>query len=190
MTEQAWSLLSGNQTSVWFSKMIASLTLRDLSRPDCQEGKELCRGRTAFGACEMPSEPGGDDRMAGSLKLPFSNLEHELVDREMSVLAAQEPDRWWLTLGDFPDGAPDVALVDVNLSGLGEVEVFGPGVAVVVDELYGPMATIPTSTIFATVENVLNSNVPQDDCSFEDLFQFSHGVNRGSGLTDPPLQIL
>ena len=117
-------------------------------------------------------------------------LEHELVDRELSVSTAQEPDRYWLILGDFPDGAPDVALVDVNLSGLREVEVFGPGAAVVVDEFYGSMAASPTSTLFATVEDVLTSNVPQDDCSFEDLFQFSHGVSRGSSLTDPPLPIL
>ena len=73
MTVQAWSLLSGNQTSVCFSKeMIAFLTLRDLSRPDCQEGKELCRGPTAFG--EMPSKPGRDDQMAGSIKPSFLNL--------------------------------------------------------------------------------------------------------------------
>ena len=38
----------------------------------CQEGKELCWGPNAFG--EMPSKPGRDDRMAGSLKLPFLNL--------------------------------------------------------------------------------------------------------------------
>ena len=42
-------------------------------------------------------------------------LEHELVDRELSVLTAQEPDR----PGYFPDGVPDVALVDVDLSTLG-----------------------------------------------------------------------
>ena len=50
--------------------------LPDFERPQqarfCQEGKELCRGSTAFG--EMPSKPGRDDRMAGSLKLPFLNL--------------------------------------------------------------------------------------------------------------------
>ena len=48
MTEQAWSLLLGNQSSVCFSKeMIASLTLRDFRRPElCEEGKELCRGPT------------------------------------------------------------------------------------------------------------------------------------------------
>ena len=73
MTEQAWSLLSGNQTSVCFSKeMIASLTERPQQARLWQEGKELCRGPTAFG--EMPSKPGRDDRMAGSLKLPFLNL--------------------------------------------------------------------------------------------------------------------
>ena len=73
MTEQAWSLLSGSQTSVCFSKeMIASLTERPQQARLCQEGKELCRGPTAFG--EMPSKPGRDDLMAGSLKLPFLNL--------------------------------------------------------------------------------------------------------------------
>ena len=34
-----------------------------------QEGKEMCRGPAAFG--EMPSKPGRDDRMAGTLKLLF-----------------------------------------------------------------------------------------------------------------------
>ena len=74
MTEQAWSLLSGNQTSV--SKMLleGDDCLPDFERPQqarlCQEGKEL--GPTTFG--EMPSKPGWDDRMAGSLKLPFLNL--------------------------------------------------------------------------------------------------------------------
>ena len=43
---------------------------------------------------------------------------------------------------------PDVALVDVDLSTLGEVEVFGPSVAVVADEFYGfPSAVL----IFAAV---------------------------------------
>ena len=50
--------------------------LPDFERPQqarlCQEGKELCRGPTAFG--EMPSKQGRDDQMAGSLKLPFLNL--------------------------------------------------------------------------------------------------------------------
>ena len=50
--------------------------LPDFERPQqarlCQEGKELCRGPTAFR--EMPSKSGRDDRMAGSLKLTFLNL--------------------------------------------------------------------------------------------------------------------
>ena len=40
----------------------------------CQEGKKLCRGPTAFGACEMPSKSGRDDRMAVGCELPFLNL--------------------------------------------------------------------------------------------------------------------
>ena len=52
--------------------------LPDFERPQqarlCQEGKKLCRGPTAFGGCEVLPKPGGDDGMAGSLKLPFLNL--------------------------------------------------------------------------------------------------------------------
>ena len=81
---------------------------------------------------------------------------------------------------------PDITLVDVDLSGLREVEIFGPGVAVVAYKFYDSMAAIPTSTIFATVEDVFTSNVPQDDCSFEDLFQLSYVIDRGSSLMDPP----
>ena len=109
-------------------------------------------------------------------------LEHELVDREPPVSTAQEPDRQWLTLGDFPDGVPDITLIDVDLSGLREVEIFGPGMAVVAYKFYGSMAR----PIFAAVEDVFTSNVPQDDWSPEDLLQFSHIVNRGSSLIDPP----
>ena len=47
MTEQAWSLLLGNQTSVWFSKaMIASRTLRDFNRPDSVRQVEAIQIRT------------------------------------------------------------------------------------------------------------------------------------------------
>ena len=113
-------------------------------------------------------------------------LEHELVEREPLVSTAQEPDRKWLTLGDFPDGVPDITLVDVNLSTLREVKIFGPGVAIVADEFYGSMPR----PIFAAVEDVFTSNVPQNDCSFEDLLQLSHVVNRGSSLMNPPLSIL
>ena len=78
-------------------------------------------------------------------------LEHELVDGEQSVLAAQEPDHNRPPAGFFPDGMPDVAFVDVDLSGLREVEAFWPGVAIVADEFYGSTAAIPTSTIFTAV---------------------------------------
>ena len=84
----------------------------------------------------------------------------------------------------------DAALIDVDLSTLGEVEVFGPSVDVVADEFYGSMAAISTSTIFPTVENVLASDVPQDDCSFEDLFQLSYVIDRGAGFVDSLFPLL
>ena len=46
------------------------------------------------------------------------------------------------------------------------------------------MAGIPASTIFATVKDVLTSNVPQDDCSPEDLFQLSYVFDRGAVFVD------
>ena len=63
-------------------------------------------------------------------------LQHELVDLELSVLAAQEPDRERFAIGSFTDGMPDVALIEVDFPGLGKVEVFGPGVTIVDDEFY------------------------------------------------------
>ena len=62
-------------------------------------------------------------------------LEYKLVDYEASSLSTKKPDRRWLTLGGFPDGLPDVALVDADFSGLWEVEVFGPGMAIVANKL-------------------------------------------------------
>ena len=58
-----------------------------------------------------------------------------------------------------------------------------PSMAVVAGEFYGSMPAIPTSTIFATVEDVLTSNVPQDDCSPVDLSQLSY-FDRGAGFVD------
>ena len=106
----------------------------------------------------------GADRSESIVGLPrpigAAVLEHELVDREPLVSTAQEPDRQWLTLGDFPDGVPDITLVDVDLSGLREVEIFGPGVAFVADEFYYASDSVATSPIFSTVEDVFTSNVP------------------------------
>ena len=69
----------------------------------------------------------------------------------------------------------------MDLSGLREVEIFEPGMAVVVDEFYGLIFSRP---IFTAVEDVFTSNIPQDDCSFEDLFQLSYGIDRGTGFLD------
>ncbi|MEW8688905.1 MAG: hypothetical protein AB2556_24060 [Candidatus Thiodiazotropha sp.] len=56
--------------------------------------------------------------------------------------------------------------------------------AVVADEFYGPMVAIAYSTIFATVEDVLSSDIPQDDCSFEDRLKLNHINNGGAGFVD------
>ena len=85
---------------------------------------------------------------------------------------------------------PDVALVDVDLSTLGEVEVFGPSVAVVADEFYYASDSVATSLVLATVVDVLTSNVPQDDCSFEDRFQLSYIIDRGADFVDSLFPLL
>ena len=71
--EQAWSLLSGNQTSVCFSKeMFASLTVRHFSRPDSVRKARSCVGAQpplSEAKC-FPNQAG----MTGCIKLPFLNL--------------------------------------------------------------------------------------------------------------------
>jgi len=86
--------------------------------------------------------------------------EHELVDYQPSILSTKKPDCQWLVLGYFPDGLPHVALVNVDLPALWEVEVLWSGVAVVADELYFTIRLGAASLIFATVADVLASNVP------------------------------
>ena len=78
----------------------------------------------------------------------------------------------------------------MDLSTLGEVEVFGPSVAVVADEFYYASDSVAASLVLAAVVDVLTSNVPEDDCSFEALLQPSHIVNRGAGFADPLLPLL
>ena len=72
------------------------------------------------------------------------------------------------------DRLPDVALVEVNFPGLGQMEVFGPGVTIVDDEFYCLPSTV---LVFSAVVDVFTGDIPQDDWSFEDLFQLSHVVN-------------
>ena len=134
------------------------------------------------------------DRQPGvSLGFPVSwrcGLEHELVDYEASILSTKKPDRRWLTLGGFPDGLPDVALVDADFSGLWEVKVFGSGVAIVADKLNFTSDSVATKLVFAAVVNVLTGDVPQDDRTLEDLFQFSHIIDSGAGFVDSLLPLL
>ena len=63
------------------------------------------------------------------------------------------------------------------------MEVFGPSVAVVADEFYYAPDSVAASLVLATIVDVL-SNVPHDDCSFEDLFQLSYVIDRGAGFVD------
>ena len=53
-----------------------------------------------------------------------------------------------------------------------------------VDEFYYASDSVATSLVLAAVVDVLTSNVPQDDCSFEDLFQLSYVIDRGAGFVD------
>ena len=62
--------------------------------------------------------------------------------------------------------------------------------AVVVDKFYYASDSVAASLVLATVEDVLTSNVPQDDCSFEDLFQLSYVIDRGAGFVDSLFPLL
>ncbi|KAK3771925.1 hypothetical protein RRG08_053906 [Elysia crispata] len=64
-------------------------------------------------------------------------LENELVDREALVLSpSQDPDGLRFALRCFLDRGPDVAFIDGDFAGLGEVKISPPGVSVVERELY------------------------------------------------------
>ncbi len=80
-------------------------------------------------------------------------------------------------MGGSLDGLPDVAIIEVDLSALGEVQVFRPGMAVVDDEFCFATNGSLSSLIFDTVVDILASDVPQDDRPFEDLFQVRHIVD-------------
>ena len=81
-------------------------------------------------------------------------------------------------------------LVEVDFPRLRKVEVFGPGVIIVDDEFY----CLPsTALVFSAVVDIFTGDVPQDDCPFEDLLQFSHVVNDFTAFVNsllPPLYFL
>jgi len=70
------------------------------------------------------------------------------------------------------------------------VEVLRPGMAVVVDKFYFTSDTIATKLVLAAVIYVFAGDIPQDYCPLENLFQFSHIVDRGASFMDsfsPPV---
>jgi len=71
-------------------------------------------------------------------------LSAAVLEHKLSILSClscpppptQEPGRYRLILSGFRDSLSDVALIDVNVCGLWEVEFSGPGVGVVSDDFY------------------------------------------------------
>ncbi len=114
-------------------------------------------------------------------------LEQKLVRVELVVSTTKKPDCDRLVSCCFSDGLPDVALVDVDLPGLREVEVFGPGMAVVADELYRVPSTRP---VFAGVADVLAGYVPQDNCPLQYLLQAHDVLNHHPCFMDSLLPVL
>ena len=62
-------------------------------------------------------------------------LEYKLANIKLFVPSPKKPDGYWPSLSGPSYGFPNVALVDVDLVGAGELQVLGPSVAVVADEL-------------------------------------------------------
>ena len=85
---------------------------------------------------------------------------------------------------------PGVALVEVDFPGLGKVEVFGPGVAVVDDEFYFTPDPIATPLVLSAVVDVFTGDVPQDDCSFEDFLQVGNVLNGCTAFVNSLLPLL
>ena len=66
---------------------------------------------------------------------------------------------------------PTSSLLDVHLSRLRKVEVFGTCVTVVDNDLYFTPDTVTPKPVLAAVIYDLASDFPRDDCSFEDFLQ-------------------
>jgi len=80
----------------------------------------------------------------------------------MLRLSSRPPSSFGLACGGISNNFPDIASIEVNLAALGEVEVFGPGMAVTDDEFYWFPST-------ATVVDVLTGDVMQDGCPLQDF---------------------
>ena len=79
----------------------------------------------------------------------------------------------------------------MDFSALAKVEVFGPGVPVVADELHFTSDSITTKLILEAIVDVLTRDVVDDDCRFENPFQCSsHVVNYGASLMNSLLPLL
>ena len=63
-------------------------------------------------------------------------LDYKQVNIELFVPSPKKPDGYWPSLSGPSYGFPNVALVDVDLTGAWEVQVLGLSVAVVADELH------------------------------------------------------
>ena len=85
---------------------------------------------------------------------------------------------------------PDVAFVEVDFPGLGKLEVFGPGVAIVDDEFYFTTDPIATPLVLSAVVDVFTGNIPQDDCSFEDFLQVGNVLNGCTAFVNSLLPLL
>lgn len=105
-------------------------------------------------------------------------LEHKLADTELFVhsiaTTSKEPDGDWLVLGRLPDCIPHITIIDVDLSRLWEVEIFGPSMTIVDNELN----MVVFFLVFVTVVDVFTSSILQDDHVLKDPHQICNVLNR------------
>lgn len=83
--------------------------------------------------------------------------------------------------GWLPGWPAKYHLADVDLSAQGEMEIFGLGVGVVVDELY-----MSVSSLLAAGVEFPASDIPQDSRPLKDSSQFSYIVNCSASFVKSP----
>ena len=123
--------------------------------------------------------------LLGSVGPPV--LKNKLVYRETFVLSpSQDPDGLRFAIYGFPDRRPDVALVGDDFTGLGEVEISPPGVAVVERELDG---FPPAMLVLLGVIKIGAGDVADNDCPLKKFLETCNILKSGAGFVDSGLPL-
>ena len=83
-------------------------------------------------------------------------LQDELVHIQLFILASKQPNCNWPILRSLSNSLPNIILVDVDFPALWEVELFGPSVTIVDNELN---ISISITSVFVSIIDIFACNV-------------------------------